>query len=77
MNSGIGLQPVKIHILFAIVGAKPHHVPLVGHDVGQLVLLEESLEGRVLFTLFLAGLDGEADVILVIEAETEHGVGNK
>ena len=55
------LQAIEIDIFIAIVGAQTDEIALVGDDIGNFVLFEESFDCRIILPFFLAGLDGNAD----------------
>src|SRR5437763_16915513 len=54
-------RTIKIDILFAIVCAQTHHVPLIGYDVNELELPVEPADSRVDLAKLLATLDREAE----------------
>ena len=70
------LERIEVDLLPAHIGAQADDVAFVGDHVDPLVLAEKALDRGVALALFLAGLDGEAHVSRLAEAETGDGVGN-
>jgi len=70
-------EAIQVDLFAAEVRAQPDDIALVGHDVGDLVLPEESAYGGVVLSLLLARLDGDRDVASVGEPEAEDRVGDR
>ena len=67
---------VNIFLRLAIRRPYPDHVTLVGEDVVKLVLAKKTREARITLALFLARLDRHRQVVLVLEPEADHDVGD-
>src|SRR6185369_8607433 len=55
------IDMIQIDLFTPVIRPKPDQVAFVGNHISQLVLPEKPLYGRVVFTDFLTGFDGEAD----------------
>lgn len=65
---------VEIDVLprAAVVRPQPDEIPFVAHHVDQLVLFEETLEGRIPLTLFVPRFNGKSHVVRPPEPEADH-----
>ena len=74
---GRGLRAIDERLLLEADRLLPNHVALVGQHVHQRVLVEETVQGTILLPDPLANLDRADQVVLVLEAEAEHRVGDR
>src|SRR3989344_4084211 len=65
-----GLDRIYIHLVLTIVRAKLDHVLLIGDDVDQLILAEETLYRGERLSLLLPNLDRDAHELIAFELKT-------
>jgi hypothetical protein len=71
------MKSVEIDVLAPDIGADAEQIPLVGHGVEQLVMVEKPGEGRVAGAFRTPRLDRESEMASVAEAECQENVRDR